>query len=212
MTIAVYTDLQAAIAAYLTRADLTAQIPGYFISLAEATLNRVLRSTRMTNMESLSLAAGASSVALSSDFIDAIDVQGPNAPLDKVSMDKLRSLRRYRMSLPGDPLYYAILGRTLEFAPPLLTGQALELTYYQQIPALSTANTTNWLLTVAPDIYLYTSLLHAAPFLQDADRQEVMGTMVAQVVSAAVAENKQVTLTESGGGVGLAFVPGTPAQ
>lgn len=46
---------------------------------------------------------------------------------------------------------------------------SVTLSYYQQLPALSSVNTTNWLLTSAPEVYLWGSLAQAAVFEQDAD-------------------------------------------
>jgi hypothetical protein len=42
-----------------------------------------------------------------------------------------------------------------------------ELVYYAKLSKLSDSNTTNWLLTAAPDIYLYGALMQAAPYLKD---------------------------------------------
>jgi hypothetical protein len=42
---------------------------------------------------------------------------------------------------------------------------------------LSTSNTTNWLLTSNPDIYLYGALLQAAPYLQDDARIQTWATL-----------------------------------
>jgi len=47
------------------------------------------------------------------------------------------------------------------------------LIYYGKLSKLSTSNTTNWLLTLSPDVYLYGSLLQAAPYLQDDARIQV---------------------------------------
>jgi hypothetical protein len=46
----------------------------------------------------------------------------------------------------------------------------MELVYYQEIPALSDSQTTNWLLTDAPDAYVYGALTQAAPFLGEDER------------------------------------------
>ena len=42
--------------------------------------------------------------------------------------------------------------------------------YIQKITALSDANTSNWVLSNAPDAYLYGALIHSAPFLRDDER------------------------------------------
>jgi hypothetical protein len=61
----------------------------------------------------------------------------------------------------------------IELVPPAVDDITIDMVYYGKIPALSTANTTNWLLTKAPDVYLYGALTHAAPFLMDDQRMAV---------------------------------------
>jgi hypothetical protein len=46
----------------------------------------------------------------------------------------------------------------------------MEMIYYAQIPALSDSNTTNWMLTKNPDIYLYGALLEASPYIMNDTR------------------------------------------
>jgi hypothetical protein len=48
--------------------------------------------------------------------------------------------------------------------------------YYKALPALS-ANSTNWLLTAHPDVYLYGSLMQAAPYLKNDERLAVWGSL-----------------------------------
>lgn len=43
-----------------------------------------------------------------------------------------------------------------------MTGQ-----YYVKVPALSDSNTTNWLLTSNPDLYLFAGLEACAKYLRD---------------------------------------------
>jgi hypothetical protein len=50
--------------------------------------------------------------------------------------------------------------------------------YYKTIPALTDVNTTNWLLTAYPHVYLYASLIQAAPFLGNADRLGMWSQML----------------------------------
>lgn len=64
-------------------------------------------------------------------------------------------------------MYYNLVGGSeLEVTPAPASAATLEMLYYASIPALAD-NTTNWLMTAAPDAYLYGSLLHAAPYLDD---------------------------------------------
>lgn len=190
MAIANYSDLKTAVADWLNRADLEQRIPD-FIALAEATLNKVLRSTRMVTSTTLNIGT-ARKVALPTDFLDALYVQDNSSEdntLEQVSVEQLVMLRRARLRSTGVPRFFAVVGRNLEVAPTPADSTTLELNYYQALPALSALNTSNWLLEYEPDIYLYTTLLHAAPFLHDDGRLAVLESMVSKQVAAAIQTN-----------------------
>jgi hypothetical protein len=65
----------------------------------------------------------------------------------------------------------------IELIPAPAVDIEIEMIYYGKIPALTDSNTTNWLLTKAPDVYLYGALTHAAPFLMDDQRISVFGNI-----------------------------------
>jgi len=65
------------------------------------------------------------------------------------------------------------------------------------VPELTTSATTNWLLTKAPDLYLYGSLVHASPFLMDDQRIPTFASMYSTRFEALNDESK--TSTHSGG-------------
>ena len=73
---------------------------------------------------------------------------------------------------------------------------SLSIDYYQRIPALTSSNTTNWLLTDHPHLYLYTSLLHATPFLMDDARYQVFNNTVSQQVMASVKSQQTLALDD----------------
>ena len=77
---------------------------------------------------------------------------------------------------------YSIVGAIIEFVPPPDDTYSATLTYYQKIPDLAT-NSTNWLLTQWPDLYLYSTLLQAAPYLKDDDRILVWEGFVSRILS-----------------------------
>jgi hypothetical protein len=65
-------------------------------------------------------------------------------------------------SQPSDiPSIFTIEGSTLKVMP--LDGTPLEFDYFQAIPALVTGS-TNWLMTVHPDLYLFGSMCEAEAF------------------------------------------------
>ena len=158
MTIATYTELQTELESYLNRTDYTPRIPT-FIALTEAQLNRLLDDP---NMEVRVTATGTGQyTTLPTDFKRMLGVStGNNYALEQVSESRITS---YAQTTTGDPRQYAIVGGAITFAP-INTAAAIAMLYVRRIPALTAAAPTNWLLTLAPDLYLYGCLLQAHLF------------------------------------------------
>lgn len=197
MALANYTDLQAAIASWLNRADLSAQIPD-FIKLAEGTLNSVIKSTYMVGTGNVTVNSNVQRAAVPADFLEAVYLQvlgAPNSTLEQVAPSQLVVLRRARLRAAGTPRFFAVIGRNFEFAPVPSSSTTVEVTYYQRIPPLA-SNATNWLLTNYPDLYLYASLLHAAPFLMDDQRSVLFSNSLAAQIQLAVKQNSVVMMDD----------------
>lgn len=181
MALATYTELKTAIADFLNRDDLTSIIPT-FIQLAEAQINRDLRHW---NMELRSTAAQSTQYgAVPSDWLETIRISvngSSGGRLQLVSKADIEGMRNLNNDAGGTPKYYAHFGGQFEFYPTPSEEVTIDLLYYGKVPDLA-ANETSWLLTDAPDVYLYGSLLHTAPYLQDDARLNVW----AQMYSAAV--------------------------
>jgi len=196
MAITTYAELQTAIGDWLNRADLDQKIPD-FIRLAESTLNDVLRQADMvTQSTGVSITSGRAT--LPSDALEVVYAQVGSAedePLEQVSPQQLTMLRRTRTRDAANPRFYAIIGRQIVVTPTPSSG-TLDIDYYQRIPALTTSNTTNWLLDDAPHVYLYTSLLHATPFLMDDARYQVFQNTVSQQVMASVKSQQTLALDD----------------
>lgn len=181
-----YATLQSAIADYLNRQDLTSQIP-MFIQFVEADLNTRLRSRQMV------VRATATSdeefVTLPSDFIEALNLQitDGKTPLRYVTLDEADQIKNARIY--NSVMAYSIVDNAIELVPAPAVNVEIDMVYYQKIPALSDAATTNWLLLKSPDIYLYGALVHAAPFLLDDQRIGTFGQFYSQRVEALSAES-----------------------
>jgi hypothetical protein len=169
-TITNYATLQSAIADYLNRADLTSQIQT-FIQFCEADLNTRLRSREMI-VHATSTSDGEF-VALPPDWLEAINMMivGGQSPLRYVTPDEADSI--IKAQIYTSTRFYSMTTGVIELVPPAVDEITIDMVYYGKIPALSNANTTNWLLTKAPDVYLYGALTHAAPFLMDDQRMPV---------------------------------------
>jgi len=173
-TITNYSTLQSAIADYLNRADLTSQIQT-FIQFVEADLNTRLRCREMivrattTNDDEF--------VKLPLDFLEALNLQivGGASPLRYVTLDEADMINKAQVLTQVS--VYSLMNGAIELIPPPSTDVEIEMVYYGKIPALTDSNTTNWLLTKAPDVYLYGALVHAAPFLMDDQRIPVFGNI-----------------------------------
>jgi hypothetical protein len=177
MTIGTYAQLKDTIADFLLRDDLTAAIPT-FIRLAEARIDRDLRHWRQEKRSVAQLDTQYS--AIPADFLRPIRLQitdlptGEVAPISTAQMLQLRGDRNDRV---GRPTNYALTAGSLELYPTPDNTYNASLVYYGRIDALSDSNTTNWLLTEAPDAYLYGALIHSAPYLKDDPRITVWGTL-----------------------------------
>lgn len=196
MAITSYSELQTAIGDWLNRADLDQKIPD-FIRLAESTLNDVLRSADMVAQSTgVSITSGRADLPADALEIVYAQVAGQeDEPLEQITPQQLTMLRRTRTRDAANPRFFAIIGRKIAVTPTPASG-SLDIDYYQRIPALTDSNTTNWLLDDAPHMYLYTSLLHATPFLMDDARYAVFNSTVSQQVMAAVKSNTTLSLDD----------------
>lgn len=167
MALANYTDLQASVADFLNRADLTNVIPD-FITLTEADLNRSLRVREMSVRTRAPISEQY--VKLPVDFLGMRNIELVTNPVTPLEYRNMQNLDLYRASdATGKPVYYSITQNNIEFAPVPDAEYTLEIVYYQKIPALAD-NATNWLLDTHPDVYLYGSLMQSAPYLQADER------------------------------------------
>ena len=160
MPITNYGQLQAAIGAWLGHGLFTANIPD-FITLYEAAANRRLRVRQMEASATLTPSSGAA--ALPADYLAwrRVTYTGtPRVELDYVAPSWLQAAHPAAES--GIPSVFTIEGASLMVRP--VNDTALELLYYQKIPALSDSATTNWLLTAHPDLYLFGSMVEAELF------------------------------------------------
>jgi hypothetical protein len=172
MAITNYAQLQTAVANWLARDDLTDRIPE-FIVLAEAKFNRDLRSNLMEKRSQATISLSNDEpefVTLPSDFqsmrrIRLSGVQG-KPHLRFLNGTQLDEYRYGRDNVPGQPRYFTIIGDEIELCPTPDQEYTLEMVYRAKL-GLSDVVTTNWLLSVAPDLYLYGALLESAPYIKE---------------------------------------------
>ena len=176
MSISTYAQLQSTVSDWLNRDDLSAVIPS-FITLAEADINRKLRDWRMETRSTATLDVQYS--ALPADWLETIrlNISGDTSRLELVSQGALAELRAMRGDLVGKPTHYAHTAGSLELFPTPDQTYTAEMVYFAKVPTLSNSVTTNWLLTTAPDVYLYGALTQTAPYLKDDARTEIWASL-----------------------------------
>jgi hypothetical protein len=186
-----YNSLRDAVTEYLARdqdAILIARIPT-FIQLLEAKMNRGL-FVRQMELRATALADPSSSsepefISLPSDFqtmrrvrLSGVAGKPCLAFLSGTQMDEYRFSQQ---DVAQQPRYFTVFGSEIELAPTPDKPYTVEMIYRQNVPALA-SNTTNWLLTIAPDLYLYGALMEAAPYLKEDPRIQTWGALFASAL------------------------------
>ena len=185
MAISTKAELHTAVANWLNRSDLTSRI-SEFIVLAEAQLNRLLRTREMLTRSTASTADQY--VSLPTDFLDMMIIEltstTPPKRLIYITSDRSDDYREQQNNKTGTPNYYTIEGAFIQLLPTPNTSYTIQLNYYKDIPAMATLadSGSNWLLLTHPDIYLYGTLLQSAPYLMDPQSIGTWGTMYAQSI------------------------------
>lgn len=166
-----YAELQAEIANWLDRDDLTAEIVTC-IQLCEARFNRTLWAAEREEAVTLEATAASPNVALPANFSAMRSIHIVGSPLIILEPMALNLLRiAHRSGEQGQPANFAITGGdTLVLGPAPDGDYTIILDYYRTIPALTASNTTNWLLTANPDLYLSAALVEASLLIKDEER------------------------------------------
>lgn len=185
MSITNYSELQTAIINWSHRADLASIIPD-FITLSEAKFNRNLRTRDMEAAATITPSGG--NAALPNDYLELRRLY-----LDTDANIELEYLtpEAFYVRYPVNPLNDADSRFfTIESGNIVLSAQSaasdLKVLYYQKIPALTVSNTTNWLLTSHPDLYLYASMAELADYTKKPDEVQKWNAKAQAVVDSLI--------------------------
>lgn len=168
-----YTTLITSIGEYLHRSDIASAAPDWIVD-AEAIMNYGdgdsldgLRTASQETITTLNCVAGTQTVALPSDWLETrklyitiggIRVELVQAPTLPMRSDELSNIRSF-------PRTYIIVGSSLYLFPIPDSTYVLTLDYYKKIGPLSASPYTNWLLTMAPDVYRSGAIAYGAAWL-----------------------------------------------
>ena len=184
MSLSNYTDLQASIASYLARSDLTAMIPD-FIRMAELRLRRELRIRQMLKVATTTAVAGDSTVALPSDFLQIRDLHLATNPTGSLEYQSPTNLfRNARTTESGMPKMYTVLAQDFQFAPIPDSNYAINMLYYATPAFLSSTVPTNAFIDTCPDLLLYASLGEAESYLMNDPRLQTWASLYDRGLSA----------------------------
>lgn len=162
MAISNYSDLQQSIANFIGKDNLASMLPD-FIALAEARIASDITTNELHT--TTTLAVSSQTASLPNDFkgMIRINIGTERDALSYVPPDTFHSINASNQV--GEPITFTIEGNTIYFAPTPDTAYTVDYTYIAK-PDLQT-DTTNRLLTINPNIYLFASLCEAADYLQD---------------------------------------------
>jgi hypothetical protein len=169
MSITSYQDLQDAIANFLARDDLTAQIPN-FIQLAEARMSRELETREQEKRVQATLTSGDEYIALPTDLREVREVKLNTSPVKVLSYFSPTGLdTSYPSGGQGRPEGYSIVGKEMKLRPVPDSAYTAEIIYIGTLDAIS-ATSTPTLFLRSPDLYLYGALAEAYAYLLDEAR------------------------------------------
>lgn len=164
MSISTYSNLKDAVASWMKRSDLTDRIPD-FIRLAEIRLKSVVDLRVLETTADLSTTASSATIALPTDFKSPIALW----IADINPQEQLNQLLPQSMpynTTPNRPQYWCIDDHTIRFQCPANNVYPIKFRY-SQLFALSDTNTTNYVLSDFPDVYLFGALFEAADYVMD---------------------------------------------
>lgn len=172
MALTTYTELQAAVAAWLHRSDLSSAQVQEFIRLAEEQITADLAqcSFMQVSPSPISLAAAATGFTLPLEANSLISARlvSLDSPLNIIGAAELK---RGAWDATGAPRDCAITGSTdaglLNVAvwPIPEDNYTVQCTYTLAVPALSGSRAANFVLLRAPSLYLFGALIESEAFL-----------------------------------------------
>lgn len=167
MALANYTDLLASVASWMNRTDLTAVIPD-FVTIAESRIARDLRIRKQLVTDTLTTSTTTRAVTLPSDWLEfsSLTIDGtPSTILQAVTTEHLNA-NYPEGGWSGKPIVFATEGDSVLFGPLPDAAYTVNIEYFARFASLAT-DSTNWLMTNHPKVYLSACMAEAATFTFD---------------------------------------------
>lgn len=191
MAITTYSELKSAIVDWSARSNLSTKADE-FIDLCEAMFRRPWSHPTQQRIGGLranktrttgTLTSGTNSLSLPSDFLemDRLTLTGDNLTLEFVAPERLAQIT---LNGSGQPRYFTIED-AIYFDRTPDSAYAYSISYWPQPAALSDSNTTNWVLTNYPDVYLAGCMYWASRYKQDLEMATTWAQQYKDAVSLA---------------------------
>lgn len=203
MAISTYAELKTAIANWLERTDLTANIPE-FIALAQSKMYRgvmgpdgrtwiipPLRVRDMVTSANIAVTSGVGAVPTGwleflRIWIDATDQPNLKYLPAQTFYDNAGA---HNTSAASDTLAYTIEGLTIRTAAPMTA--TLKSVHYAKFAAMSLDADADWVLTNAPHVYLSGALAEAWNYVGDPEHELAETMKFAAGVKGLMGQEKQ---------------------
>ena len=155
-----------------------AQIPA-FIALAEASLRRVLTSPQQETSITLTTVANIGYVDLPNAVQQIRSVYfDSDYPLAPVTLNVLLGYS----DVTAKPQVYTVSQQAIYLGPTPDAAYSLAVTYLTALPALTAAETTNWLITAHPDAYVFSVLMQAEAYRGNDERLPLLGAALGDII------------------------------
>lgn len=179
MAITNYTELQASVAAWLHRSDLTGIVPD-LITIGEKRIFRQVRCRVMETALSGTIASGV--IPVPSDYLEtkfAYLNTTPVSNLTKATASQIYAKYPLRTS-DAKPVCMGREGDNFIFGPYPDSTYTIGGTYYAKPDSI--ANSANALFLANPDLYLFAALCEAAPYIKDDPRLVIWEAKFVQIL------------------------------
>ena len=180
-SITTYGGLVEAVSDWLKDPSLEDYVPT-FIQLAEAHFRRTITHADREGISSASLTG--ESISLPTDFLAARAVfldNDPRQPLEPMSPGALRTF--WAGQGTGLPRNYSIIDGAMYFGPAPDSTYTVNMTYARDLTPLSQSTSSNWLLEIAPDAYLFATLVHAELYGWNDERLPVLKSALDEMIA-----------------------------
>ena len=205
MSITTYSELKTAVQNWAARSDssFTNRIDE-FIDLCEARVHygsgepgqpyysEPLRIRGMMTASDITISS--QSVAQPTGFLELIRIYlntDPKNDLDYMAPDRFWASSVGATASTGKPVAYTIEGTNFVFGPAPDSSYTGKVLHFKKMDALSDSATTNWLITNAPNVYLYGSMLEYSIWEGDDEGAGKYAALYSTAINGLVTQDKR---------------------